>query len=209
MSKPGKEKPVLALTTSRIEALTDGIFAFAMTLLVLNLVIPDAVSEQSHLQLQDLLLGQAAKFFHYFLAFMLLAIFWVRHHRQFHWIKRTDSRLLWLNILILLFVAMMPFSADIVGDYAGSITANIFFAGNMLMLGLLFLANWAYATSNPKLIDPELDMVTIIQLRRRGIVEPAISAIVIMLSLFIPEWSLWLYLLTPFVMLLKPFRRGT
>jgi uncharacterized membrane protein len=197
------------LATSRIEALTDGIFAIAMTLLVFNLILPDGAAQQANIGLYQLLYNQAAKFFHYVLAFMLLAIFWVRHHQEFHWIKRTDSRLLWINIFILLFVALMPFSTDIVGDYVGNTTANVFFAGNMLMLGLLFLANWAYATRNLKLLDPKLDMATIIQFRRRGIVIPAISAMVIVLSFFIPEWSLWLYLLTPFIMLLKPLRRST
>jgi uncharacterized membrane protein len=180
-----------------------------MTLLVFNLILPDGAAQQANIGLYQLLYNQAAKFFHYVLAFMLLAIFWVRHHQEFHWIKRTDSRLLWINIFILLFVALMPFSTDIVGDYVGNTTANVFFAGNMLMLGLLFLANWAYATRNLKLLDPKLDMATIIQFRRRGIVIPAISAMVIVLSFFIPEWSLWLYLLTPFIMLLKPLRRST
>ncbi len=202
-----EKKAGLTLTTGRIEALTDGIFAFAMTLLVLNLSLPDSVTGLANIKLYDLLFGQAHKFFNYALGFILLAIFWVVHHQQFHQIKRTDSRLLWINIFALMFVALMPFSTDLVGDFGGQTTADVFFAGNLLILGLLFLVNWTYATRNHRLVAHDLGREVIAQGIRRNLVTPAISVIVIMLSFFIPHWSLWLYVLVPFVLVLRPFRR--
>ena len=207
MAKRDQKKFDFHLTTSRLEALTDGIFAFAMTLLVLSLSLPDALDGLATVKPYDLLVGQSHKFFNYFLSFMLLAIFWMRHHWQFHWIKRTDSGLIWINIFILMFVALMPFSTDIVGDFGGSTVAEVFFASNLLVLGLLFLGSWAYATRNHRLVDSDLDEEIVTMGLRRGMVTPIVSAIVIVLSFFVPEWSLWLYLSIPLVFLIPPFQQ--
>ena len=117
MPEKSKGSPRFMLTTRRIEALADCIFAFAMTLLVLTLTLPDVM--QTKLSLSQLLVAQWPKFFNYALSFLLLAVFWVIHHQQFHVIRRTDSRHVWINVGILMFVALMPFSTDVVGDYGG------------------------------------------------------------------------------------------
>lgn len=91
--------PQHGMTTHRLEALADGIFAIAMTLLVLNLALPE--SGKGLAELRSLLLGQLDKFFSYAVSFILLAILWVRHHEQFHYIKRTDGRHLWINVFFL------------------------------------------------------------------------------------------------------------
>lgn len=184
MAKRDQKKFEFHLTTHRLEALSDCIFAFAMTLLVLTLTLPDAMAELANVKPHELLLGQAHKFFNYLLGFMLLAIFWMRYHWQFHWIKRTDSGMIWINIFILMFVALMPFSTDIVGDFSGSTTAEVFFATNLLILGLLFLGSWAYATRNRRLVDSDLDTEIVTMGLRRGMVTPIVSAIVIVLSFF-------------------------
>jgi len=202
-TKPADDKPVFYLSTHRIESLSDCIFAFAMTLLVLTLILPDAVG-QSNTGLPSLLSGQAHKFFNYFFSFLILAIFWITHHHQFHWIRRVDTRLLWINIITLMFVALMPFSTDIAGDFSGNVTAEVFFASNVMALGLLFLASWAYATHNHRLVDSDMGQKMIALELKRNTVVPLISAIVIGLSFFISPWSLCLYALTPFVLFLRP-----
>src|SRR4030043_908078 len=131
------------LTTRRIEARADGIFAIAMTLLVLTLSLPDMMDTK--LSLSQLLAEQWPKFFNYALSFVLLAIFWMVHHQQFHVIRRTDRIHVWINIGILMFVALMPFSTDVVGDYSGETMAELGFRANLMILGLLFLLNWGYS----------------------------------------------------------------
>jgi len=207
MPRKKKENFGIHLTTRRLEALTDGIFAIAMTLLVLGLKIPDTLADASNMQVDELLLGQAHKLFNYFLSFMLLAIFWIRHHSQFHRIRKLDSGLIWINIFILMFVALMPFTTDIAGDYSGSKLAEILFASNLLILGLLFWANWFYATRDHRLVDPDLDDREIIIGLRRGMVIPIVSLVVILFSFFIPQWSLWLYFSIPIALLVPAFRR--
>ena len=151
MSKPSSEGRGSWLTTSRIQTLTDGVFAISMTLLILSLSLPDA-TEENGANLHTLLSGQADKFVNYFISFLLLAVFWIIHHQQFHYIKRTDSRHIWINVAILMFVALIPFSTDLVGDYSGTTIAQMFFAGNLLVLGMLFLGNWVYATTRRRLV---------------------------------------------------------
>ncbi len=206
MTKTDSDKLSLHLPTGRIEALTDAVFAIAMTLLVLNLAVPEASSGLTNIELHKILIGQVHKFYNYVLSFILLAVFWVVHHQQFHWIKRTDYRFLWINIFILILVALIPFSTDLVGNFKSDIVAETFFAGNMLVLGSLFLAAWVYATKNYRLIDHDLDDTVIRRGLRGNLITPIVSLLVIILSFFIPGWSMWLYLLIPIMLALKPFR---
>jgi uncharacterized membrane protein len=202
--RSGKSRFVL--TTRRIEALADGIFAIAMTLLVLTLTLPDMA--ETKLNLSQLLADQWPKFFNYALSFLLLAIFWIVHHQQFHVIRRTDRGHIWINIGILMFVALMPFSTDIAGDYSDETLAEIVFGANLLILGLLFLLNWWYACRNHRLVDPDLDRETIASGIRRNCVTPVVAAISMVLSLFIPQWALMVYMLIPIIQLHPWFRQS-
>ena len=207
MSKRSSEGDGFWLTTSRIQSLTDGVFAISMTLLILSLSLPDA-TEENGANLHILLFGQADKFVNYFVSFLVLAVFWIIHHQQFQHIKRTDSRHIWINVAILMFVALVPFSTDLVGDYSGTTIAQMFFAGNLLVLGMLFLGNWIYATRGRQLVENDMSEAVVVQGIRRNLVTPAISLVVIGLSVVIPEWSLWLYVSIPIILALPPFRRG-
>jgi uncharacterized membrane protein len=200
-----KNQPFL-LTKNRIEALADGIFAFAMTLLVLNLAIPDAV-RISDADLINILSSQAHRFFNYALAFLLLGNLWVVHHQQFHSVQKVDSRLIWINIFILLFIALMPFSTDLIGDYSGTKVAEIFFCLNLFIVGSLYFCNWMYTAKNHKLVAPNLDALTIQRGIRRNLVTPAISRLAILVTLLVPSWGLLTYLFVPVIMATKPFRR--
>jgi len=204
MPESSRDTSTVPLSTSRIEALTDGIFAFAMTLLVLTLTLPDAT--QTRLDLSQLLIAQWPKFFNYALSFLLLAVFWVVDHRQFHYIRRTDNRHLWINIGILMFVALIPFTTDVVGDYNNQTLAEILFSGNLLILGLLFLLNWWYACWHHRLVAPNLDREIIVRGIRRSSITPVIAMISIILSVFLPRWALTVYMLIPIIELHTWFR---
>jgi len=204
MPEDSRDELVAPPSTRRLEALTDGIFAFAMTLLVLTLTLPDAT--QTKLGLSQLLAEQWPKFFNYALSFALLAVFWIVHHQQFHFIRRTDRRHLWLNIGILMFVALVPFSTDVVGDYSDQTLAELLFSGNLLILGLLFLLNWWYACQNHRLVDTNLSYRIINRGMFRNCITPAVAAISMIVALFIPRWGLTVYLLIPVIELLPWFR---
>lgn len=185
------------MTTHRIEALTDGIFAIAMTLLVLNLALPEPGQAVEHTGLHNVLVGQTDKFINYALSFVLLAIFWVAHHQQFHFIKRTDGRHLSINIFFLMFVALIPFSTSLVGDYSDEPLAEVFFGSNIFILGTLLYWNWAYATKGHRLVEPSLDPRNIALGKKRGALTVLVPVLAMGLAFVNPQISSCAYLLIP------------
>jgi len=186
---------------NRIEALTDGIFAFAMTLLVLSLDVPEGLHDPSDAAVAAMLVGQVPALFHYFLAFFILASFWIAHHAQADRLRHIDRTFLWINIAALVFVALVPFSVSLIGDYPGEIFAAVIFEANLLVIGLLFAAQWRYAAHDNRLVHPGTDI-------RRGsqrvMVVPAVSVAAILLALSGWTWSTVIYAFVPLVMRFLP-----
>ena len=193
------------MTTHRLEALADGIFAIAMTLMVLNLALPEAGKGLT--ELHSLLFGQLDKFFCYALSFVLLAVFWISHHQQFHFIKRTDGKHLWINIFFLMFVALIPFSTSLVGDYSQEPLAEVFFGSNIFMLSMLLLCSWTYATNHHRLVDPSLDAPRIALAKKRGAATMLIAVLAIGLSFINPQISSFAYLLIPVLLGVLKYRQ--
>jgi uncharacterized membrane protein len=195
------------LTTRRLEALTDGIFAISMTLLVLTLDIGEVSNGITQAGLHKLLLAQIPKFFNYALSFVLLALFWILHHQQYRYIKKTEHLHLWMNIFILMFVALIPFSTSLVGDFAGDWMAEMFFGANMLIIGVLFSLNWYYSTKDLRLVEGELEKKHIDLGIRRGLVTPFVSLLAILMAFVNPSYSSYVYLLIPIILSFPQFRR--
>ena len=99
------------LATNRLEALVDGVFAVVMTLLVLDITVPSPTQPHAVAHLVRNLIALKPTVLSYALSFVIAGIYWVGHHNQFAYIRRTDRPLLWINILFLMCVAFIPFSA--------------------------------------------------------------------------------------------------
>ena len=145
------------LAKSRIEALCDGVFAIAMTLMVFNIKVPTVAIAMGTTDLADALFVLWPQFVTYAISFVMLGVFWIGHHNQFHYIRRTDRVLLWINITFLMFVTAIPFSTQVLGQYRSQPTAVIFYAVNLILVGFLLYMQWWYATANAHLIDTDLD----------------------------------------------------
>ncbi|MDD1664153.1 MAG: TMEM175 family protein [Methanomicrobiales archaeon] len=186
---------ISGLTKGRVEGLTDGIFAFAMTLLVTTLDFPDSAGPLPPLALHlpDLL--------NYVIAFVVLAGFWIAHHVLFHHIRFIDRTLLWANVLSLLFVAVLPFSTDLVGDYSDLPLAAIFFEANLLAIGISLFLIWMYATAGRRLVDRSLSERIVRIQAERCLVIPLISGIGIFLALLGYTWTTLVYAATPALLL--------
>ncbi len=196
------------LATNRLEALTDGIFAFAMTLLVLSIMVPDDPGQNGYMPnatLQQMLVHEWTVFLNYAIAFLLLASFWMNHSREFNMIKATEHRHTWINIIFLMFVALVPFTTDLIGDYGEDRISWFLFGANMFILGSLLYLNWWYASRNRLLINEDVKPEHIVMGRRRGLVTPAISLVSIGVAFFDPSLAGFAYLLIPLVMVLPYF----
>lgn len=146
------------MSPQRLNALADGVFAIAMTLLVLELSVPVIAEEDA--ALGELLLAMWPEFLMYVLGFMVLGVYWLIHHMIFDAIERYDTTLAWLNIVFLMFSALIPFSTALVVEHGATTATALAFGLNMLALFLMGWAMWTYATTRGHLtgdrVDPDL-----------------------------------------------------
>lgn len=153
------DRPVVApsyLSKHRIEALTDGIFAVAMTLLVIELKVGEHGEITTAAQLQHALVALLPKALAWIISFFVLAVFWLGHHRLFQHIRRVDGRMLWSNITMLGAASLMPFSSALVGQYSGGFVSQCFYAGNLAALSLAALWMLVIARKTPSLTNAPL-----------------------------------------------------
>jgi uncharacterized membrane protein len=142
----------------RLAALSDGIFAVAMTLLVLNVAVPHATvshpeqplwaggSWQSEGQLLSTLAPLAPKLLIYFMSFLTLGIFWAGQQTQLNYFARTDHRLTWIHLVFLLVVVLMPFSTALLAEYITYRLPIAIYWLNLMLLGLLLYVSLKYAS---------------------------------------------------------------
>lgn len=172
-----------------------------MTLLVIGIELPQNTRDFTQVLLMSTLYELLPDFIHYVIAFLLIAMLWVIHHMQFHKIHYADHNLLWLTIISLLFVALIPFSTDLVGDFPANTACAFIFELNLLITSSLFYLQWRYATANRHLIDPSISDQTIRAGKQRAAVIPALSAVGIILAFAGVPWSTLVYVFAPMVFL--------
>jgi uncharacterized membrane protein len=184
---PGKE---------RMLALTDGIFAFAMTLLVLGITVP-APSQVGADALPGYLAGLLPELGIFALSFVVCGIFWVGHHAQFHLVGRTDRILLWLNIGFCMSIAVLPFTTGTLGHYPLAQVAIVAYGLNLIGTGAALNAMRWWAR-RARLLRSDVDPVVLALARRRMAVNPAVAALAILASVLDPRLSLLLFCVIPF-----------
>jgi uncharacterized membrane protein len=133
---------------SRALAFSDGVFAFAVTLLVTTIAVPrlSGPNEETQLvnQLDNLVPFVAA----YFLSFAVVGLLWLRHHRLFSRIHRLDHRALVMNIVLLSFIVLMPFSTEIIARYGDLWPGVAIYAANLAIIGFAYTALWGYCATS-------------------------------------------------------------
>lgn len=188
------ESSTLFMSTGRLETLVDGIFAIAMTLLVLALAVPDIYGPLSELAVQNALHSLIPSFYTMVISFILLALFWSNHHRAFHQIKKMDTTLLWINVVWLLFIVLVPFSASLTGKYGQFPISHIIFNLNMLGIAFFLFLNWYYADRrnfiHEEVVNKKISIAT-----KTNLLFISISILALVLSFIVPRFSALVYLL--------------
>jgi uncharacterized membrane protein len=136
--------------TGRIEAFSDGVFAIAITLLILELKVPMPTGP-----LGLALLRQWPSYFAFLLSFAFIGVMWVNHHRLFTHIKKADNGLLFANLLLLLGITVIPFPTSVLASYLGKPDAPVaaaVFNATYFCMAVFFNVLWKYAVSR-KLLD--------------------------------------------------------
>jgi len=136
----------------RLILFSDAVFAIAITLLVIEIKIPEIErKELSEQKILDALVHLIPKFIGFLISFLIIGQYWTVHHRLFGYVINFNNQLLWLNMLFLLAIVLMPFSTGFYSEYAGMpvITPVIFYTCNIAALGIVNFFMWRYL-SNPR-----------------------------------------------------------
>jgi len=188
------------LSKNRLETLFDAIFAFAMTLLVTGFVIEPISDSEAPVLLPAYLASMGTEFFSFFIAFFVLASFWLVHHRQFHYVRIVDPALVWLTLLMLTFTVLMPFTTNVSGDYPDVQAAVVLFHTNLFILGALFFTHWWYLVKNPQLTSVQISKQDATAGLRRAMITPLVSFLALLYSFVSPSWSMAIYMLIPILL---------
>src|ERR1700712_5626467 len=132
---------------ARLLALSDGVIAVAITLLVLDIRLPEGFGELGDTQLGAALVALWPRILAYLLSFYVIAQFWSSHRSKFNHIIKTDSRLMWINMLFLLTVGLVPFTTNLIAESGGTLS-TIIYAAAMVVSGLSLAGIWEYAAAN-------------------------------------------------------------
>lgn len=195
------------LSKSRVEALSDGIFAIAMTLLILEFKLPDLPHNASSLQVAPALIRLWPKFATYAVSFISLGIYWIGHHNMYHAIRRTDRVLLWLNILFFMFVSFLPFSTSVLNAFPEAQVTPLFFGANLTAIGWLLFLQWTYASWQRDMIAPFVPPGYRNAIRSRFLAIPLVATATMLICFWSIPITLAVYLLLmPFYMIPETYR---
>jgi uncharacterized membrane protein len=175
---------------SRVLAMTDGVFAIIITLLVLDVHVPELSQGQS---LNEALLEVRASLTAFAISFILAGMYWVGHRDLFALIRRTDRGLVWLNILYLLPLCLLPFGTKLLGRYDQEARALRIYGLVLVAIAVMRAVIWLYATSRPHLLWQRLDD----RQRRAGLALAMAPGLVYLLAMLVagvaPVVSLAIY----------------
>lgn len=184
---------VPGLGKERLEALTDGIFATVMTVLVLSLSVPVITGGATNAEVATSIEALAPNILAYVLGFLLLAVLWISHHNIFHYMTRVDRPLLWLNTLFLLTIGFLPFSTALVGKYPQFQAPEVIFGANIIAISICMLGILSYSSRTGLLVVSKQEERIMTRIRSRWRTGPVFYLVAILLSFVNPLISFAAY----------------
>ncbi len=160
LREPGDEAGK-AEVLERIVFFSDAVMAIAITLLVIDLRLPNSPGNLTADKLSSDLQAMVPVFTSFLISFLIIGVYWIGHLGIFRFIKRYDTLLIFLNLLFLMFIVLMPFTSSLVGSSGSLTAANVIYAANAAAVGFSLSAIWWHASPKQRLIDPGLSPSTI------------------------------------------------
>lgn len=182
--------------TTRVEAFSDGVFAIAITLLVLELkpAIDHVLEGHPEIGLFGAILEQWPIFLAFVISFATLGIMWLNHHRLFNIIVRVDHNLLILNLFLLFAATIVPFPTALLGAYSKEPTsfrdATLLYSGVFVLVAIAYNVLWRYATYRHRLLDQQVDIRAVRRINRQYLFGPMLYVIAFALAWLSPALSL-------------------
>jgi uncharacterized membrane protein len=197
--------------TSRLEAFSDGVFAVAITLLVLNIKIPGIDVPASQLpndtQLWSTLLNEWPMLAAYTTSFATIGVMWINHHRLYTHIKRTNTMLMLLNLLLLLIIVFVPVPTALVAEYLvhpDQHAAALLYSGTMIILAICFNLLWRYASYHNRLLAKNANERAVNAITKQYWFGPVVYLLAFILALFSTPASLTLNFLLALFFAIPP-----
>ena len=185
----------------RLEALGDGIFAIAMTIMVLELKFPELELDNWH---SFVVAVSAVKydFLCYIISFIVLGIMWFGHRVMFEFIGRTNRYFIFLGVLFYMFVCLVPFSTKLLAEHPLKWFSILIYALNLSMCNITLFIQWKYGLKQKSLLEREVtaEMKEIADFL--FLISPVVYAIAVVFSFFSPLVSLFIFVITPFIYIL-------
>lgn len=189
MAEPDNHPPS---ETARVEAFSDGVFAIAITLLVLEIRVPPPDLTGHGRTLLAALLRLWPSYLGYLISFITIGIMWVNHHSMFMLIRRTDRYFLLLSVFFLMCIAFLPFPTALLAEYLpdpqGRRVAVAAYSASLVLIALAYNVVWWYAAWNERLLEPDADREAVRTISRRYLIGPTAYLVSFILA-FINVWA--------------------
>ena len=189
---------------ARVEALVDGIFAVAMTLLVLDIKLPDELHFATNDDLLHHFTTLEFTLANYVISFFVLGIFWTLHHFQFRFVKKMDRGLLWINLFFLFFTTLVPFTTSLAASHEQLQVPLTLYAINLLLLFATLTLHLERLWRVPGLASAELTPALAAAMARRLRLVCVLPVLAIVVGLYSPQWGMRVFYLLALLHFLAP-----
>jgi uncharacterized membrane protein len=190
---------------TRLEAFSDGVFAIALTLLIIEIRPPALETIKSTSDLWHALAHMKAEFFAFFLSFGIILITWVSHHGAIKMVRRSCASFIYANGLLLLSVVLVPFPTALLGQFLGTEYAGpaVVLYNAVIVLQAIAWSLVSTAALNNKLVDTEADAATLRTNRTNGFIAIGVYSLIAIGALWFPKpaaivttasWTYWLFM---------------
>lgn len=180
----------------RLEAFSDGVLAIVITLLVLEIKAPHLAAPSDGGEALAALAALGPKFLGYLLSFFFVAVFWVNHHRFFRLVERVDTRLLWLNTLLLLALSFIPFPTAMIGEYPTNPVSLALFAVVLMLAGVAFNLMWRQAQAR-QLYHAGVAPAVVASAAARGLIGPVAYSLAALVAFIFPPAAWAIFIIVP------------
>lgn len=179
------------LDIDRLVYFSDAVFAIAMTVLVLSIHLPSVPGQK----LGHVLRRLVPSIWSYFLSFAVIGLFWLAHHRMFHYVRRIDPATLRLNLVLLSLVAILPFPTEVLGTYGNHPLGTMVYASAATLVGGSYALLWWHVSRTPGVLRPDTPPEYVIHSQLRSLTIPIVFAASIPVALWSPDVAKFVWIL--------------
>jgi len=207
MAQPHPDAPEGGFGLERLIFFSDAVIAIAITLLVLDIHVPEVAPTAIATDLPRQVLALWPNYLGYFTSFWVIGYYWMAHHRLFRHIQAYDQGLVSLNLTLLFFIAFMPFPTALLFRYPAQPISVMIYAGTLVLIGLSMVGVWQYALHRQGLVEAGLEPKRIRQITISLLIAPAIFLLSMGVAVWNGQWAMYTWLLLlPIYFFFRPQR---